>query len=214
MQVRLYSDYPFKSRKDSKARDDFEKEALAALGKNPNQTIDHFEDYAGRASLRFAKARIMEKGCVQCHNTHPESIKKDWKVGDVGGVLEIIRPLDEDIARTRAGLQGTFILVAAVSGSLLMLSGWRLSFEIGRRVCRRERMRRWKGMRCRSRSRFDALGGFRYGVRFDLNPDSHRNIEKRRRFYAISSRYYSRRTGYFRSDDGWRHCNGSDGAEK
>lgn len=122
MQVRLYSDYPFKSRKDSLARDDFEKEALAALGKNPSQPIDHFEDYAGRASLRFAKARIMQEGCVRCHNTHPESIKKDWKVGDVGGVLEIIRPLDEDIARTRAGLNGTFILVAAVSGSLLLLS--------------------------------------------------------------------------------------------
>jgi serine/threonine protein kinase len=122
MQVRLYSDYPFKSRKDSGARDDFERQALAILGKNPDHPIDHFEDYQGRASLRFAKARIMEKGCVQCHNNHLESIKKDWKVGDVGGVFEIIRPLDEDIARTRAGLKGTFILVAAVSGSLLMLS--------------------------------------------------------------------------------------------
>jgi hypothetical protein len=44
-------------------------------------------------------------------------------VGDVGGVLEIIRPLDRDIARTRAGLRGSFVLMAVVSGTLLLVSG-------------------------------------------------------------------------------------------
>jgi hypothetical protein len=37
-------------------------------------------------------------------------------------VLEIIRPLDDDVARARAGLRGTFLLMAATSGSLLGLS--------------------------------------------------------------------------------------------
>jgi serine/threonine protein kinase len=123
MQVRLYSDYPFKQRKDSGSRDDFERTALAELRTSPAVTIDRFEDFAGRPSLRFAKARIMGDGCVRCHNQHKESTKTDWKVGDVGGVLEIIRPLDEDIARTRAGLRGTFISVAAVGATLLGLSG-------------------------------------------------------------------------------------------
>jgi hypothetical protein len=45
-------------------------------------------------------------------------------VGEVGGVLEIIRPLDRDIARTRQGLRGTFVLMAAVSSILLLLSGF------------------------------------------------------------------------------------------
>ena len=44
-------------------------------------------------------------------------------MGEVGGVLEIIRPLDRDIARTREGLRGTFVLMAVVSGALLVLSG-------------------------------------------------------------------------------------------
>ena len=65
----------------------------------------------------------MGDACVRCHNTHKESTKIDWKIGEVGGVLEIIRPLDQDIARTRAGLRGTFILVGSVSGSLLAASG-------------------------------------------------------------------------------------------
>lgn len=123
MQVRLYSDYPFKSRRDGGPKDEFERQALVVLRQHPDEPIDHFEDFQGRASLRFAKARRMGETCVRCHNGHPESTKKDWKVGEVGGVLEIIRPLDQDIARTRAGLRGTFILVASVSGSLLAVCG-------------------------------------------------------------------------------------------
>jgi serine/threonine protein kinase len=122
MQVRLYSDYPFRSRKDGGPKDEFERQALALLRAKPQPPIDQFEDYQGRPALRFAKARKMGETCVKCHNAHKESTKTDWKVGDVGGVLEIIRPLDDDIARTRAGLRGTFILVASVSGSLLVVS--------------------------------------------------------------------------------------------
>ena len=60
----------------------------------------------------------MQADCIGCHNSDPNSTKRDWKVGDVGGVLEIIRPLDRDIARTREGLRGTFVLMAVVSGAL------------------------------------------------------------------------------------------------
>ncbi len=123
MQVRLYSDYPFKSRHDGGPKDDFERMALAALRARPDEPIDRIEDYQGRPSLRFAKARLMADGCVRCHNQHQESIKKDWKIGEVGGALEIIRPLDEDIARIHDGLRGTFLLVGTVSGSLLAVSG-------------------------------------------------------------------------------------------
>lgn len=123
MQVRLYSNYPFKSRKDGGPRDDFERQALALLEANPDRLIDRFEDYQGRPALRFAKARRMGEGCVKCHNGHKESVKTNWKIGEVGGVLEIIRPLDQDIARTREGLRGTFLLVTGVSGSLLAISG-------------------------------------------------------------------------------------------
>ena len=67
----------------------------------------------------------MQADCIGCHNNDPNSTKRDWKVGDVGGVLEIIRPLDRDIARTHEGLRGTFVLMAAVSGALLAALGAR-----------------------------------------------------------------------------------------
>jgi serine/threonine protein kinase len=123
MLFRLYSDFPFRSRSDGGPRDDFERFALADLRRNPDLPVYRFEPYHGRPSLRYATARQMQADCIRCHNNDTNSTKRDWKVGDVGGVLEIIRPLDRDIARTREGLRGTFVLVAAVSGALLASSG-------------------------------------------------------------------------------------------
>jgi hypothetical protein len=48
-------------------------------------------------------------------------IRRDWRVG---GILEIIRTLDRDIALTHKGLRGTFLLMALFSGSLLVLSAF------------------------------------------------------------------------------------------
>jgi eukaryotic-like serine/threonine-protein kinase len=122
MQVRLYSDYPFRSRPDGGAKDDFERASLLHARQNPDEPFYRFEDFQGRPFLRYATARRMQKTCIDCHNNHPDSTKRDWKEGDVRGVLEIIHPLDRDEARVRAGLQGTFLLVAVISGSLLALS--------------------------------------------------------------------------------------------
>jgi hypothetical protein len=122
LQVRLYSDYPFRSRHDGGPKDEFERTALEELRKDPDLPVHRFEEINGRPVLRYATARRMQESCVRCHNTHPDSTRRDWKAGDVRGVLEIIRPLDRDIARTRDGLRGTFALVASVSGSLLGLS--------------------------------------------------------------------------------------------
>jgi hypothetical protein len=122
MQVRLYSDKPFRTRKDGGPKDDFEREALERLQQNPDEPFYRFGDFQGRPSLRYATARRMQATCVSCHNQHQDSVYKQWKEGDVPGVLEIIRPLDRDVERTRAGLRGTFLRVAGISGSLLALT--------------------------------------------------------------------------------------------
>ena len=128
MQARLYSDFPFPWRKEGGPRDDFEREAIRQLRQFPDQPFYRFEDSQGRQSLRYAVADRMEAGCVSCHNTHPDSPKTDWKLGDVRGVLEIIRPLDSIIAQTHAGLRETFALMALLG--VLGLSG--LGLMVGR----------------------------------------------------------------------------------
>jgi serine/threonine protein kinase len=122
VQVRLYSDHPFRSRKDGGPKDAFERDALDWATQNPESPYFRFEDFQGRPALRFASAQRMQQTCVQCHNSHEDSTKKDWKEGEVVGVLEIIRPLDRDAARAREGLRLTLVLMAIICGSLLGLS--------------------------------------------------------------------------------------------
>jgi eukaryotic-like serine/threonine-protein kinase len=123
MLFRLYSEYPFRSRKNGGPRDQFERTALEELRRNPDAPAYRFEVFQNRPSLRYATARRMEANCIGCHNNDPNSTKRDWKQGEIAGVLEIIRPLDRDIARTQVGLRGSFMLMAIVSGTLLVLSG-------------------------------------------------------------------------------------------
>jgi hypothetical protein len=72
----------------------------------------------------------MTRTCVECHNTHPQSQRKDWKEGDVRGVLVIIRPLGKDEARVGEALRLALLLSAAVSG--LLLGGSTLVMWAGR----------------------------------------------------------------------------------
>jgi tRNA A-37 threonylcarbamoyl transferase component Bud32 len=105
MQVRLYSDYPFIFRTDGGPKDDFEREALAQLRRQPDRPFYRFEDYNGRPSLRYATASRMRASCIDCHNSHPDSPKRDWKEGDVRGAFEVIFPVnDPDIGPP--GIQG------------------------------------------------------------------------------------------------------------
>jgi hypothetical protein len=120
VKVRQYSDFPYPWRTGGGPRDAFEREALRRLRQSKGQeTFHEFTEMDGQRVVRFAQARIMERSCVECHSTHPKSPKKDWQVGDVRGVLEIIRPLDKDEARVGQALRLALLLSAVVSGLLL-----------------------------------------------------------------------------------------------
>jgi eukaryotic-like serine/threonine-protein kinase len=122
IQVRQYSDNPFPWRTGGGPRDDFERLALERLRQSEGrETVHEFTQIDDEPVVRYAQARIMKQSCVDCHNTHPLSTRKDWKVGDVRGVLEIIRPLKNDEARVADALRLTLFLSAV--GSALLLSG-------------------------------------------------------------------------------------------
>jgi serine/threonine protein kinase len=123
LEVRLYSDYPFRSRKDGGICDCFERQALTHLRRVPHEPYYRFEEHQGRPVLRYATARRMKESCIKCHNTHPDSPKTDWRVGDVRGVLEIIHPLDKDVCHTREGLRGSFLLVGGICAAFLLCFG-------------------------------------------------------------------------------------------
>ncbi len=126
VKVRLYSAFPFPGRKNGGARDKYERDALKFLSANPKEYYARFENYNGRPSMRYSTADVMQEACVKCHNSHPDSPRRGWKVGDVRGVLEVVRPLDKVTAHTHQGLRGTFVLLGGLS--LMGLSAFALVF--------------------------------------------------------------------------------------
>jgi adenylate cyclase len=72
----------------------------------------------------------MGKACVDCHNSHPESPKRDWKVGDVRGIQEVTisQPIAANILSFKY-LLIYFALVAA-SGLIFILLQYRQAATI------------------------------------------------------------------------------------
>jgi hypothetical protein len=129
MAVRVFSRHPWPGRAHGGPQDESDSAALAWLEEHSRPALSPPAEYARFVSegdqrrLVYYSARHIEESCLSCHN-HPqgESPKKDWKVGDVVGVLKIVRPLDREIENTREGLRGAFVLMATVSTSLVLVS--------------------------------------------------------------------------------------------
>lgn len=141
--VKILSDYPFPWRRDRPPLDDFERAALAALRIDPERPYYRFERVSGQPTLRFATADRMRPQCISCHNTLAASPKKDWKVGDVRGIIEIVRPIGLVAAQTHKNLRATFIgaatvIVLGLLGLSVVASRLkRTSLELEERVARR-----------------------------------------------------------------------------
>ena len=88
-QFRFFSDYPFKNRPPH-AFDDFERKALDSLRQNPHSRVYEVSGSIFDRRVRLATPIIMGAACVSCHNTHPDSPKRDWQVGDVRGIEEFV----------------------------------------------------------------------------------------------------------------------------
>src|SRR5258708_6125172 len=86
---RFVSDYPFKNRAPHDM-DTFERYALAYLRQHPEQKVSQSSWSLFSDSVRVIAAGMMAAPCVSCPNSHPESVKRDWEVGDVRGIQEVI----------------------------------------------------------------------------------------------------------------------------
>ena len=131
--VRLYSPFPFPWRKaDSGLQDDFGQSAWEFFQKYPDSPYFSFDVIGESRVLRYAVADQMRPDCVECHNSHPDTPKSDWKIGDVRGILDVTLPIGEFEQQAQANLMGFtwLILGASLVGlfTLLLLIG-RLKFN-------------------------------------------------------------------------------------
>lgn len=115
--LRVYSEFPFSGRRNRRL-DDFQKEALQALKQSPDEPfVRKATNRSGDDDrFRIAVADRMGPACVRCHNAHPSSPFRRWKVGDVRGVVEVEVPT----ARLASASRISAVLIAAGAlGSLL-----------------------------------------------------------------------------------------------
>ena len=127
MLFRLYSDYPFPNRQVTGGpQDKFEREALSYLKVHPKASFYRKEQLGNYLTFRYTEAVRMEPSCVSCHNKLPNSPKKDWKVGQVRGVVEVTQPLNNIKLIAQDGLKVIYIVLAimivlAIVGLILVV---------------------------------------------------------------------------------------------
>ncbi len=113
--LHTFSSYPFASRKSNGGpKDDFQKAALLKLS-TTNPIFERVEMIGENNVLRHAEPIFMEQSCVDCHNKHPESPKKDWQVGDIRGAIDITIPLGTDDEELTKTVQYAYVIFIAFS---------------------------------------------------------------------------------------------------
>ena len=121
IQYRFVSDYPFRNRKPHEM-DPFEMGALVSLRDNPKQMISQVHETLFSDRVRLVAPIMMGQACVACHNVHPESVKTDWKVGDVRGIQEvtITQPFAENLWAFK-WLIAYFVLLAITGAAFILV---------------------------------------------------------------------------------------------
>lgn len=121
VKYRFVSDFPFAGR-EPHPLDGFERQALATLRQTPKATVYDYSGSLFDSRIRLIAPVIMGQACVTCHNSHPESPKRDWKIGDVRGIQEVM--IDQPLVRNVFSFKYLliyFVLTAATGLAFISL---------------------------------------------------------------------------------------------
>ena len=133
IQYRFVSDRVFASRAPHQL-DGFETAAIKSLreaGKADNSVTAISGSILNRR-IRMAVPVVMGVACVACHNAHPQSPKRDWKVGDIRGIqsISIETPIAANILSFKFLL--LYLLGAGSFGMGFVAMQWRQSQRFAR----------------------------------------------------------------------------------
>ena len=92
IQYRLISLWPINKR--NVARSEFEKEGLGTILTHPTKPYTGFVKEGGARYFQAVYPDLaVTQACIGCHNAHPESAKRDFKINDVMGAIVISIPV-------------------------------------------------------------------------------------------------------------------------
>ncbi|MEM8703165.1 MAG: DUF3365 domain-containing protein, partial [Pseudomonadota bacterium] len=147
--IRMLSTHPWPWR-ENRQLDNFETAALTAIERDPDKPFQRLEQREDGTFFRSASAVRMEESCVACHNTHPESPKTVWEVGDVRGLQEVIIPASALYGTGFTSIDNLIFMLAIAFAAALALT-FVLSLQ------RQRAMRRLAGLAEAEREKNDAL---------------------------------------------------------
>ena len=123
---RFVSDQAFRNRAPHRL-DDFETRALARFRETraADGIASELSGSLFEREIRMAVPVVMGQACVSCHNTHPESPKRDWQVGDVRGIQAIT--VHQPIAKNLFSFKYLFLYFAGAGTFGIAFAGlqWR-----------------------------------------------------------------------------------------
>ncbi len=118
--VSLYSAFPFPVRSDRQL-DEFQAQTWEFLTERPEEVATREEQHGDRTIIRAAVAdRMVAEACVTCHNTHADSPKTDWRLGDVRGVLEVTSDISNEVAAAQS-LSNKIVVFGGIAALLVMI---------------------------------------------------------------------------------------------
>ncbi|PSL21909.1 adenylate/guanylate cyclase domain-containing protein [Shimia abyssi] len=128
VEYRFVSDFPFKGR-TAHVLNAFEQQALDAF-RDPAETRSHILQESGNLldhRISMATPVLMEPSCVSCHNSHPQSPKTDWQVGEVRGlqVVNVKQPIVMNLFSFKFLL--TYLVISGTFGILFAMHQLRLA---------------------------------------------------------------------------------------
>lgn len=92
VQYRLISLWPINKR--NVARSEFEKEGLGTILTHQNKPYTGFVKEGGARYFQAVYPDLaVTQACIGCHNSHPDSPKRDFKINDVMGAIVISIPM-------------------------------------------------------------------------------------------------------------------------
>jgi len=111
--INLYSKYPFPLRKD-RVLSEFENDAWEYFLANPKSDKPYYKYIEKNNQLQYAiPDKMINVSCINCHNSHPETPKNNWKLGDIRGVISITKPV-QNVALVVKANNKTYVLLGLI----------------------------------------------------------------------------------------------------
>ena len=140
----MHSDYTtrfvnFSPRNAVGEPDDYEAAALTAFHEDGSRADYYgFAEYEGRQVFRYVAPMTIEEACLQCHGEPAGELdvtgtpKEGWKMGDVGGAISIIMPLDVYQANERESVAQYVLFFAVMLAVCLVVVYLALTYLVTR----------------------------------------------------------------------------------